>query len=55
MVDTYYHLLESTGQSAWQVLGYEDEIVASSVVEAKQTELTEKLLKLTQNNKKLVK
>ena len=55
MVDTYDNLQESTGMSAWQVLGYEDQIVASSVVESKHTELTEKLLKLTQNNKKLVK
>ncbi len=55
MVDTYDNLQESTGQDAWRVLGYENQIVASSVVESKHTELTEKLLKLTQNNKKLVK
>ena len=51
-VDTYYHMFESTGETVWKLLGFEEPIVASSVVYAKQKELTKELLELTQEKKK---
>lgn len=51
IIDTCHHLFESAGEYAWNLLGFTENIIASSKVFDKKKEITEELLGLTYNNK----
>ena len=46
VVDTYYHIFESAGEHAWELLGFKEPIIASSKVYNKKNQLTNRLLEI---------